>query len=95
MKFVLNFLDKVIASPELNHTNIVLIPQIKDANNMSQYRFISLCNVVYKIASKMVANRLKQVLPSVISETQSAFVPRRLITYNIIIAFELNHFLKN
>ena len=56
---VLDFLNNGNMLPEINHTNIVLIPKIRNRVKMSNFRLISLCNVIYKIISKVLANRLK------------------------------------
>ena len=70
-----------------------MVPKVKMSNRMKDFCPISLSNVAYKLVSKVLANRLKTVLPQIISENQSAFLSERLITNNVLIGFELMHYL--
>ncbi|KAL5567922.1 hypothetical protein UlMin_024497 [Ulmus minor] len=78
----------------INETIITLLPKIKNPTRITEFRPISLCNVLYKIISKMLANRLRKIMDSVISQEQSAFIPGRLISDNAIIGFECLHAIK-
>lgn len=79
---VLNVLNSDMSMAEINKTNIALVPKTKNPTKMTEFKPISLSNVVYKLVSKVLANRLKIILPKIITENQSAFLHARLITDN-------------
>ncbi|XP_074306422.1 uncharacterized protein LOC141641666 [Silene latifolia] len=95
LRTVLGILNGSPMPSEINHTHIVLIPKKKAPDKIRDFRPISLCNVVYKLVSKVLANRLKQFLSDIVSDNQSAFTPGRMITDNVLIAFELFHYMNN
>uniref|UniRef100_A0A2N9IMR2 Reverse transcriptase domain-containing protein n=1 Tax=Fagus sylvatica TaxID=28930 RepID=A0A2N9IMR2_FAGSY len=91
LKAVLSCLNSDQLLKSINQTYITLIPKVKSPTRVTEFRPISLCNVLYKIISKVLVNRLKPILPHIISKTQSAFVPGCLITDNVLVAFETLH----
>jgi hypothetical protein len=92
---MLNVLSSAPMPAEWNNMIIALIPKVKNPVKVTDLRPISLCNVLYKIISKVLANHLKSILSDIISPSQSAFVPERLVSNNILIAYELTHYLMN
>ncbi|XP_026428504.1 uncharacterized protein LOC113324400 [Papaver somniferum] len=71
-----------------NHTNIAIIPKVPLAELVTQYRPIGLCNFIYKILSKNLANRLEPFMNNIISQNKIAFIPKRSISDNILLANE-------
>ncbi|CAN1826409.1 LINE-1 retrotransposable element ORF2 protein [Linum perenne] len=75
-------------------THIILLPKVDNPTNMKDLRPISLCNVLYRIIAKVLANRLRGVMPKLVSAEQSAFIKGRSVTDNILVAFETLHYMK-
>ena len=92
---ILMYLNTGTFPPSLGHSFITLIPKVKSPEYISQYRPISLSNVLYRVYSKVLANRLKKLLPNIVSEQQSAFMTDRLIYDNIMVSFETLHYMRN
>ena len=80
---------------KMNYTHIVLISKKNEPKLVFDFRPIGLGNVVCRIVSKVLANCLKMILPDVISDSQSVFVPQRLITDNTAVAYEILHKMRN
>ena len=70
---------------------LVLIPKEKGASNFTRFRPISLCNTGYKLVTKIIANRLKKILPRIIPENQGGFIKGRKILDNVILVQEAIH----
>ena len=88
---VKEFFRTGIMPARVNDTCIVLIPKIPHPEHLKDFRPISLCNVIYKVVSKCIVNRLRPLLQDLIAPNQSAFIPGRMITDNALIAFECLH----
>ena len=92
---ILSYLNSGTLPDLLCHSFITLIPKVKNLEFISQYRPICQSNVLYRIFSKVLANKLKRILPEIVSEQQSTFMTDRLISDNIMVAFETLHYMRN
>jgi hypothetical protein len=90
-KVVKDFYCLAILPGDMNNTFIALIPKKTTPIVPQDFRPISLCNVIYKIIAKSLADILKKCLPDIIHPTQFAFVQGRRISNNIIITQEIIH----
>ena len=90
-KAVLDFFSNGQILKQINHTILALVPKIDTPNTVLDYRPISCCNVLYKCISKIITDRLKGSLGLLVNINQSAFVPGRKISDNILLTQELMH----
>lgn len=86
---VLEFFHTGHLLKEINATILALVPKVQNPTLMKDFRPIACCNTLYKIIAKIIANRIKVVLPDIIGSSQSAFVKGRKIGDNILLVQEL------
>eukprot|EP00253_Pinus_taeda_P033497 PITA_33497 len=91
VRMVKNIFKKNKMGENTKTSHLALIPKDPNPLSFDRFRPISLCNVSYKIVTKILANILKKLLPSLISENQGGFIPKRQIIDNVILIQEAIH----
>lgn len=96
---VCDFVKDVFSNPSrinsVNQTLLVLILKVVNPETVKDLRPISLCNVIYKLVTKIIANRIKNFLSDLISPNQCSFIPGRHSSDNVIITQEVIHTMRN
>jgi Reverse transcriptase (RNA-dependent DNA polymerase) len=72
-------------------SNLVLIPKVDHPSKPTQFRPLSVCSIYYRILMKLIANRIKPLLPKLVSHNQSAFLKGRSIQDNVLLMKEVMH----
>lgn len=86
---VQSFFEKGFLLKGIKSTILALIPKKMETKEMKDYIPISCCNVLYNVISKILANRLKVMLPKFIAPNQSSFIKDPLLIKNVLLASEL------
>lgn len=94
IKFCQEFFETGEMQTGCNRTLICLIPKVKKPRLMTELRPISLCDVLVKIVSKVLANRIKPYFNNLILDKQSAFTEGRLLMDNALLVYKINHCIK-
>lgn len=94
-KFALNFFETGKLPEECNDILISLIPKVPCPEMVKQLRPIGLCNVTYKIITKVMTTRLKKVMQKLVGPYQSSFIAGRQISDNILVYQEALHSMRS
>lgn len=86
---IINFFNSSKLLGQINATSITLVPKVQCPKNVGDFRPISSCNTTYKLISKMLAQRLSEVLPNIITPSQTSFVKGKSIMTNILLSQHL------
>ena len=88
---ILKIVEETKLVRNLNETLLVLIPKTENPELMKQFRPISLCNVVFKIITKVLTNKIKPYMDHLVSTNQCSFISNRQSSDNVIMAQEIIH----
>ncbi|CAJ2638969.1 unnamed protein product [Trifolium pratense] len=91
-KFIQLAFEKGVYDPKVCESLIVLLPKGESQNTFKDFRPISLCNVTYKLISKIIVSRMRPFLDGIISPLQNSFIPGRSTKDNAIVLQEVLHF---
>ncbi|KAJ4761696.1 RNA-directed DNA polymerase (reverse transcriptase)-related family protein [Rhynchospora pubera] len=91
---VKNFFQTAHLDANVATSNMVLVPKVESAKHVTDFRPISVCNFLYKVISKILANRMKRFIPALVSTNQTAFTPGRDISENMVVFREVMHSIK-
>lgn len=95
MKIVHDFAESRLDLTEVNRANVIFIPKNDSATRTKDFRPISIINLIPKLISKLLANRLAKVLPDLISMEQTAFMRGRYIAENLLSTRETLQYLSS
>jgi hypothetical protein len=91
MRLVKDFQEGHLVLFRLNFAIITLILKVENANEMRNFRPISLLNCSFKLFSKLLTLRLEKIYQRLIAKEQSAFISGRYILESVVIANEVLH----
>ncbi|XP_060965179.1 uncharacterized protein LOC115720071 [Cannabis sativa] len=86
---ILSFFQEGALPKQLNETLLMLIPKVENPSKDIDYRLIACCNTIYKCISKLICNKISEVLPWLVSDNQGAFIKDRSLAHNVLILQDL------
>ena len=89
LEAIMSFFSSGYLLGQMNATIISLVPKVPHPESPSQFRHISCCNVLYKVITKILANRIKPMLSGLVNKAQATFVDERSIGDNVLLTQEL------